>query len=56
MSDRTDRLLAVLVILMGLLVIAQTTVVPRNQSLGTIGLIVGAASIGYAASQIVAAR
>lgn len=56
MSDRTDRLLAVLVLLMALSVISQTTVVPRNQLLGTIGLIVGGASIGYAASQFVAAR
>lgn len=33
MSDRTDRLLAVLVSLMAVLVIAQTTVVTRNQLL-----------------------
>jgi hypothetical protein len=56
MSDRTDRLLAVLVILMALLVISQTTVVPRNQLLGTIGLIVGGLSIGYAVSQIIVSR
>jgi len=30
MSDRTNRLLAVLVILMALLVVAQTTVVPET--------------------------
>lgn len=45
MSDRTDRLLALHVILMALLVVSQTTVVPRNQLLGTIGLLFGAAAI-----------
>ncbi len=53
---RTDRLLSVLVILVSLLLIAQTTTVPRNQLLGTIGLITGGLSIGYAASQIVDTR
>ena len=48
MSDRTDRLLAVLVALLALLVVSQTTVVPRNQLLGTIGLLFGAAAIVYA--------
>ena len=38
MSDRTNRLLAVLVILMAMLVVAQTTVVPRNRLLSTIGI------------------
>ena len=54
MSDRTDRLLAVLVILLSLLVISQTTVVPRNQLLGTIDLVVSGVSIGYATFQIAA--
>ncbi|GAA0312801.1 hypothetical protein GCM10009066_27500 [Halarchaeum salinum] len=45
MSDRTDRLLALHVILMALLVVSQTTVVPRNQLLGTIGLLFGAIAI-----------
>lgn len=48
MTDRTDRLLSVLVILVALLVVSQTTVVPRNQLLGTIGLIFGATAIVYA--------
>jgi hypothetical protein len=55
-SDRTDRLLAVLVILMALLVVSQTTVVPRNQFLGTIGLLFGAGAIVYALSELVQAR
>ena len=40
MSDRTDRLLALHVVLLALLVVAQATVVPRNQLLGTVGLLV----------------
>lgn len=48
MSDRTDRLLAVLVVLVALLLISQTTVVPRNQLLGTIGLLVSAVAIVFA--------
>jgi hypothetical protein len=55
-SDRTDRLLAVLVILMALLVVSQTTMVPRNQFLGTIGLLSGAGAIVYALSELVQAR
>ncbi len=55
MSDRTDRLLAVLVILMALLVVSQTTVVPRNQLLGTIGLLVGIVAIVYALTELVQA-
>jgi len=47
MSDRTDRLLAVLVILSGILVVSQTTVVPRNQLLGTIGLGAGTLAVLY---------
>jgi succinate-acetate transporter protein len=53
MSDRTDRLLAVLVILIALLVVSQTTVVPRNQLLGTIGVFVGAFAIVYALAELV---
>lgn len=56
MSDRTDRLLAVLVILISLLVVAQTTVVPRNQLLGTIGLLFGGSAIIYALFELVKAR
>jgi uncharacterized membrane protein HdeD (DUF308 family) len=48
MSDRTDQLLAVLVILMAVLVVAQTTVAPRNQLLGAIGLLSGIGAIIYA--------
>ena len=47
MSDRTERLLTVLVILMALLVVAQTTVVPRNQFLSTIGITFGTIAIVY---------
>ena len=53
MSDRTDRLLAVLVILLALLVISQTTIVPRNQLLGTIGLLFGVSAIVYALFEMV---
>lgn len=53
MSDRTDRLLAVLVMLMALLVVSQTTTVPRNQLLGTIGLLVGIITIVYALAELV---
>ena len=53
MSHRTDRLLAVLVILLALLVVAQTTVVPRNQLLGTIGLLFGVLAIVYALVELV---
>jgi hypothetical protein len=48
MSDRTDRLLALHVILLALLTVSQTTVVPRNQLLGTIGMVVGAIAIIFA--------
>lgn len=56
MSDRTDRLLAVLVILMALLVVSQTTVVPRNRLLGTVGLLFGVGAIIYAISELVEMR
>ena len=55
MSARTDRLLAVLVMLMGLLVVSQTTVVPRNQLLGSIGLLFGVIAIIYALTELVKA-
>jgi hypothetical protein len=48
MSDRTDRLLALHVILMALFVVSQTTVVPRNQLLGSIGIVLGTLAIIYA--------
>ena len=53
MSERTDRLLAVLVILMALLVVAQTTVVPRNRLLGTIGLLSGTIAVVFALVELV---
>jgi hypothetical protein len=55
MSDRTDRLLAVLVMLIALLVVSQTTVVPRNQLLSLIGLLFGAIAIVYALIELVMA-
>jgi len=54
MAERTDRLLAVLVMLMALLVVSQTTSVPRNQLLGTIGLLFGAGALVYALTEFVA--
>lgn len=48
MSDRTDRLLALHVILLALLTVSQTTVVPRNQLLGTISIAIGAIAIIFA--------
>ncbi len=51
MSDRTDRLLALHVILMALLVVSQTTVVPRNQTLGSIGVLFGAVVVVYALAE-----
>lgn len=53
MSNSTDRLLAVLVILVSMLVVAQTTSVPRNPLLGNIGLLVGVTSIVFALFQLV---
>ena len=55
MSDRTDRLLAVLVMLIALLVVSQTTAVPRNQLLGTIGLLFGVIAIVFALIELVKA-
>ena len=56
MSDRTDRLLAILVILLAVLVVAQTTVVPRNRTLSTIGLLTGVIAIVYALTELVKAN
>jgi hypothetical protein len=53
MSERTNRLLSVLVMLMALLVVSQTTSVPRNQLLGPIGLLFGAGAIVYALGELV---
>jgi hypothetical protein len=53
MSERTNRLLSVLVMLMALLVVSQTTSVPRNQLLGSIGLLFGAGAIVYALGELV---
>ena len=55
MSDRTDRLLALLVVLLSILVVSQTTVAPRNQLLGTIGFAAGAIAIIYAVAELLAA-
>jgi hypothetical protein len=55
MSDRTDRLLALHVVLLALLVVSQTTVSPRNQLLGTIGLLLGGLAAGYALWEFAAA-
>lgn len=55
MSDRTDRLLAVLVMLMALLVVSQTTTVPRNQLLGSIGVLFGSLAVVYALVELVKA-
>lgn len=55
MTDRTDRLLALIVILLAVLVVSQTTVVPRNQLLGSIGLLVGALTIVVAVAELVSA-
>jgi len=52
MSDRTNRLLAVLVILMAMLVVAQTTVVPRNRLLSTIGIFFGSLAVAYAVMEL----
>ncbi|WP_284012655.1 hypothetical protein [Halobaculum litoreum] len=53
MSDRTDRLLALHVVLLALLTVSQTTTAPRNQLLGTIGLLVGALAAAYAVAELV---
>ena len=55
MSDRTDRLLALHVVLLSILVVSQTTVAPRNQLLGTIGFAAGAIAIIYAVAELLAA-
>ncbi|WP_277554451.1 hypothetical protein [Halobaculum limi] len=55
MSDRTDRLLALHVVLLALLTVSQTTTVPRNQLLGTIGVTAGAIAIVYAVVELVRA-
>ena len=52
MSDRTDRLLAVIVVLLAVLVVAQTTVSPRNQLLGSIGILFAGGAIVYALAEI----
>lgn len=53
MSDRTERLLALHVMLMALLVVSQTTVVPRNHILGSIGVLFGAIAIVYALVELI---
>ena len=56
MAERTDKPLRVIVILLALLEISQTTVLPRNRLLGTIGLLVGSSAIFHAILQIVIPR
>ena len=51
MADRTDRLLSLLVILVALLVVAQTNLTPPGLAWDLTGLIVGAAAIVYAVVQ-----
>jgi hypothetical protein len=46
-------LLALHVVLLALLVVSQTTVSPRNQLLGTIGLLVGSLAAVYALREFV---
>ncbi|WP_231184162.1 hypothetical protein [Haladaptatus sp. DYF46] len=52
MTDRTDRLLAILVLLVALLLVSQVTVVPRNELLGAISMGVAVVAILYAFGQI----
>lgn len=52
MAGQLERPLWVLVVLVALLVISQTTVSPRNRLLGTVGLVVGGVSIGYALAEM----
>ena len=52
MTERTDRLLAVLIILVALLLITQATVVPRNRLFAALALPVAAVTIGYAVVQL----
>ena len=52
MTDRTDRLLAILVLLVALLLVSQVTVVPRNELLGAISMGVAVVAILYALGRI----
>ncbi|WP_423745670.1 hypothetical protein V5735_06845 (plasmid) [Haladaptatus sp. SPP-AMP-3] len=52
MNDRTDRLLATLVVLVALLLVSQVTVVPRNRLFGTISIGVAVVAILYALIEI----
>jgi hypothetical protein len=51
MTDRTDRLLSILVILVAFLVISQSFLVPENLLLELLILVVGVIAIGYAVIQ-----
>jgi len=52
MTERTDRLLAILVLLVALLLVSQVTVVPRNELFGAISMGVAVVAILYALGQI----
>lgn len=54
MTDRTDRLLATLVLLLALLLISRVTVVPRNELFGAIAMGVAVVTILYALTEIAA--
>ncbi|WP_423746676.1 hypothetical protein V5735_19355 [Haladaptatus sp. SPP-AMP-3] len=51
MSGQTDRLIAVLVILVGFLLVAQVSTVPANSLFGTLSFGVAVVAIAYAALQ-----
>lgn len=53
MSQRIERLLALHVVLLALLVVSQTTVSPRNQLLGTLGLLTASVAAVYAVREFV---
>lgn len=52
-SQRIERLLALHVVLLALLVVSQTTVSPRNQLLGTLGLLTASVAAVYAVREFV---
>jgi hypothetical protein len=56
MTERTDRLLAVLVILVALLLITQTTELASESISSTIGIVGGGMAVGYALKELVATR
>ena len=52
MSPRTDRLLSIHVVLLALLVVSQTTTVPRNPLLGAIGLVCGSLAVVFGFAEL----